>query len=193
MKNYSQSQEETFMTLPNVITFFRILQIPVYLMIFYSGNENRILLSGLVFMIAGISDVVDGYIARKFHLESKLGALMDPFADKLMSFTVLFTFTSVGLIPVWVLIPMLIKEFVMILGGGLLYLKHKRSVIPSNKFGKIATFSLYASILSIITKVSLILSLILLTITLGLNILAFINYLNIFKGIVDVKNEEIDK
>jgi len=142
------------MTLPNVITFFRILLIPIYLFIFYSGTENSILFSGLIFILAGISDVADGFIARRYNLESKLGALMDPFADKLMSFAVLFTFTSVGLIPVWVLIPMLIKEIVMILGGGLLYLKHKRSVIPSNKFGKVATFSLYASILSIITKIS---------------------------------------
>lgn len=181
------------MTLPNVITFFRILLIPIYLFIFYSGYENRVLLSGLIFILAGVSDVADGYIARRYNLESKLGALMDPFADKLMSFTVLFTFTSLGLIPVWVLIPMLIKEIVMILGGGLLYLKHKRSVIPSNKFGKIATFSLYASILSIITKMSLNISLLLLIVTLALNILAFVNYLKIFRRLVDAGKGEIDK
>jgi cardiolipin synthase len=181
------------MTLPNVITLFRILLIPIYLLIFYSGTENRILFSGLVFILAGISDVADGFIARRYNLESKLGALMDPFADKLMSFAVLFTFTSVGLIPVWVLIPMLIKEIVMILGGGLLYLKHKGSVIPSNNFGKVATFSLYASILSIITKVSFNVSLLLLTLTLALNILAFINYMKIFRRLVDDKKGEIDK
>lgn len=181
------------MTLPNAITFFRILLIPIYLFIFYSGTENRVLLSGFVFILAGVSDVADGYIARRYNLESKLGALMDPFADKLMSFTVLFTFTSVGLIPVWVLIPMLIKEMVMILGGGILYLKHKRSVIPSNKFGKVATFSLYASILSIITKVPLNISLFLLILTLALNILAFINYLKIFRRLVFVEKGEIDK
>lgn len=181
------------MTLPNVITFFRILLIPVYLLVFYSGTDNRILLAGLVFILAGVSDIADGYIARRYHLESKLGALMDPFADKLMSFTVLFTFTSIGLIPIWVLIPMLIKEIVMILGGSILYLKHKRSVIPSNKFGKIATFSLYASILSIITKVSINISLLLLILTLALNILAFINYLKIFRRLVDVEKSEIDK
>lgn len=181
------------MTLPNIITIFRIILIPVYLVVFFSGMEDRIVLSGIIFMIAGISDVADGYIARRFKLESKLGAVLDPFADKLMSFTVLATFTSVGLIPVWVLVPMLLKEAVMIAGGGILYLRHKEAVIPSNKFGKLATFLLYAAVLSIITKVSLLLSVALLSFTLILNIVAFFNYLSIFRSLVDADKQKIDK
>lgn len=176
--------KEILMTLPNIITIFRIALIPVYLTVFFSGLEDRVLLSGIIFMIAGISDVADGYIARKFNLQSKLGAVLDPFADKLMSFTVLATFTSVGLIPLWVLIPMLIKEAVMVIGGGLLYVRHEESVIPSNKFGKIATFSFYAAILSIIIKAPLYISILLLTVTVGLNLIAFANYLKIFRRLV---------
>ncbi len=181
------------MTLPNIITMFRIVLIPVYLAVFYSGNEGSVLMAGLIFMVAGISDVADGYIARRFNLMSKLGAVLDPFADKLMSFTVLITFTSVGLIPIWVLIPMLIKEIVMLMGGAVLYFKHDKSVIPSNKYGKIATFSLYAAIFTIIIRLNLYISIFLLTVTVLLNIIAFTNYLKVFKTIVYEGDEKVDK
>jgi len=181
------------MTLPNIITIFRIVLIPVFLIVFYSSSESRILYAGLIFILAGISDVLDGFIARKFDLTSKLGAVLDPFADKLMSFTVLVCFTSIGLIPFWILIPMLIKEGVMIAGAATLYLKHKKAVIPANKFGKIATFSLYAAVVSIIFKLPTMLSIVLLSITLGLNLVAFINYLTIFRKLLADEKLDIDK
>ncbi len=181
------------MTLPNIITIFRIILIPVFLAVFYSQMENRILYAGLIFVVAGVSDVLDGYIARRFNLTSKLGALLDPFADKLMSFTVLITFTSIGLIPIWILIPMLIKEVTMIAGASILYFRHKEAVIPANKYGKIATFSLYAAVLSIVFKVPMTLSFILLIITVVLNLIAFVNYLGIVRKLLADEKLNIDK
>ncbi|WP_409228130.1 CDP-diacylglycerol--glycerol-3-phosphate 3-phosphatidyltransferase [Gudongella sp. SC589] len=173
------------MTLPNLITVFRIILIPVYLVLFFSDIEDKVFILGMIFMIAGVSDVLDGYIARRFNLMSKLGAALDPFADKMMSFTVLVTFTMIGLIPVWILIPMLVKEIIMIGGGLILYIKHGRAVIPSNKYGKVATFSLYAAILSIVFNLSMTISIILLSITVTLNLIAFYNYLKIFRKLLD--------
>jgi cardiolipin synthase len=173
------------MTLPNLITVFRIILIPVYLVLFFSDIEDKVFILGMIFMIAGVSDVLDGYIARRFNLISKLGAALDPFADKMMSFTVLVTFTMIGLIPVWILIPMLVKEIIMIGGGLILYIKHGRAVIPSNKYGKVATFSLYAAILSIVFNLSMTISIILLSITVTLNLIAFYNYLKIFRKLLD--------
>lgn len=173
------------MTLPNLITVFRIILIPVYLVLFFSDIEDKVFILGMIFMIAGVSDVLDGYIARRFNLMSKLGAALDPFADKMMSFTVLVTFTMIGLIPVWILIPMLVKEIIMIGGGLILYIKHGRAVIPSNKYGKVATFSLYAAILSIVFNLSMTVSIILLSITVTLNLIAFYNYLKIFRKLLD--------
>jgi cardiolipin synthase len=173
------------MTLPNLITVFRIILIPVYLFLFFSDIEDKVFILGMIFMIAGVSDVLDGFIARRFNLMSKLGAALDPFADKMMSFTVLVTFTMIGLIPVWILIPMLLKEIIMIGGGLILYLKHGKAVIPSNKYGKIATFSLYAAILSIVLNLSVTISMLLLSITVTLNLIAFYNYLKIFRKLLD--------
>lgn len=181
------------MTLPNIITIFRIFLVPVYLYVFFGKTENSILLAGSIFMLAGISDVLDGYIARRYNLRSKIGAILDPFADKLMSFTVLVTFTIIGLIPLWIVIPMVLKELVMVIGAGLLYLKHGRLVIPSNKYGKIATFSLYAAIFTIVFNLNISVSMLLLALTLILNLVAFYNYLLIFNKLLKDKRNEVDK
>mgnify|MGYP000872838912 CR=1 FL=1 len=168
------------MNLPNLITIFRIILVPIFLILFHSDLENRVLYSGLVFLLAGASDVLDGYIARKYDLTSKLGAVLDPLADKMMSFAVLISFTISGFIPLWVLYILMLKEIVMIFGGLFLYLRKEKSVIPSNRNGKNATVSFYIAIVSIILRAPKVLSSTLLTITVVLNILAFIGYLRIY-------------
>ena len=170
------------MTLPNIITVFRLLLVPIYLLIYYSSLENRIFAAGSIFFLAGISDVLDGYIARKYNKSSKLGTVLDPFADKLMAFAVLISFYSDGLIPLWILLPIFIKEIVMILGGTKLLVKNENTVIPSNIYGKAATVFLYLSILLIIIKSPHTIVIISLIVTLVLNILAFYNYLKIYRS-----------
>lgn len=170
------------MNIPNIITIFRIFLVPVFLFVFHSNMENRILISGLIFLLAGFSDVLDGYIARKYDMGSKLGAALDPFADKLMSFAVLISFSIADLIPIWIIILILAKEAIMILGGFLLYFREDNIVIPSNISGKAATVGLYASILSIALGFPRNISTTLLIVTVVLNILAFINYFKIFLG-----------
>lgn len=186
-------QRGYIMTLPNIITIFRIFLVPVYLYVFFGQAENRVVFAGLVFMLAGISDILDGYIARRYNLTSKLGAILDPFADKLMSFTVLVTFTIIGLIPLWIVAPLVVKELVMVVGAGLLYLKHGKLVIPSNKYGKIATFLLYASIFTIVFNLNTSISVLLLALTLISSLVAFYNYLLIFNKLLKDKRNEVDK
>lgn len=176
------------MNIPNIITMFRIFLVPIFLMVFHSNMENRILLSGLIFLLAGISDILDGYIARRFNMGSKLGAALDPFADKLMSFAVLISFAIAELIPMWVIVLILLKEAIMILGGVFLYFREENIVIPSNLSGKAATVALYASILSIALNFPMDISATLLIITVVLNVLAFINYLKIFLGMKNANN-----
>ena len=181
------------MNLANMITIFRILLIPIYLAVFYSGWDNYILFSGLIFILAGISDVLDGYVARKYNMITDLGSVLDPVADKLMMFAILISFVSKGIIPTWILLALGIKEVVMILGGGILYLFKGKQVTPSNIFGKLATVSFYVATLSIVFKLPEVLSNSLFVLTVILNIIAFINYLIIYlkikdnnpKGIVD--------
>lgn len=182
------------MNIPNMLTILRILLIPVYLYFFYSNTENNILFAGLIFILAGISDVLDGYIARKYNMSTKLGIVLDPIADKLMTFTILISFTTRGIIPIWILIALGIKELMMILGGAALYLFEGKQVLPSNKYGKIATMSFYAATLSIVFRLPRTISQSLFFITVILNIIAFVNYFIIYiKMRNNIPNDIVDK
>ena len=172
------------MNIPNIISVFRLTLIPVFLKIFHSNIENNLLWSGLIFLIAGISDVVDGYIARKYNMTSKLGAVLDPLADKLMIFTVMASFAYGGLIPFWILILLTIKELLLIIGGSSLYLKKENIVIPWNTYGKLATLSFYVAVFSIVFDLSTKVSSTLFIVTVAMNIIAFLNY---FKIYVDIR------
>ncbi|MFS8540674.1 MAG: CDP-alcohol phosphatidyltransferase family protein [Tissierellales bacterium] len=167
------------MNIPNILTFIRIILVPVYLQIFYS--TKNIFYAGLVFALAGLTDALDGRIARKYNMTSKIGAALDPLADKLMTFAVLISFTSIDLIPHWVVLILGIKEVLMILGGLILYLFKEKRVLPSNKFGKSATVSFYVTISAIVIRIPFpqVIKL-LIIITVALNIIAFLNYLRIF-------------
>lgn len=182
--------KKSWINVPNALTILRILLVPIYLYIFYSGSENNVQLAGLIFILAGISDVLDGYIARKYDLGTKLGVILDPFADKLMTFTILITFATSGIIPMWILIALGIKEIVMILGGGILYLFKGRQVLPSDKFGKIATVSFYTATLSVVFGLSRFISIMLFVVTVAFNLIAFVNYLLIYIKMQDNTVEE---
>lgn len=173
------------MNLANMITIFRILLIPIYLAVFYSGSDNYILFSGLIFILAGISDVLDGYIARKYDMITDLGSVLDPVADKLMMFAILISFVSKGIIPHWILVALGFKECIMIIGGGILYLFKGKQVMPSNKYGKFATLSFYVATLSIVFKLPEMFSKSLFILTVVFNVVAFINYLIIYLKIRD--------
>ncbi|MGO1712087.1 MAG: CDP-alcohol phosphatidyltransferase family protein [Senegalia sp. (in: firmicutes)] len=128
------------MNIPNMISVFRILLVPIYLLVFFSNLENRFILAGLIFILAGISDVLDGNIARKYNLTTKLGALLDPVADKLMLFAVLISYTVEKIIPIWILLALGVKEIVLVIGASILYLFKGNQVLHSNKYGKVYTF-----------------------------------------------------
>ena len=168
------------MNIPNMLTVLRIILVPVYLYLFYTTGENHLIYAGTVFIFAGITDVLDGHIARKYGQSTKIGAALDPLADKLMTFAVLISFTSAKLIPSWILKILGLKEIIMVIGGFILYLFKGNQVLPSNKFGKVATVSFYMAILSVVFKVPYILARTLLIITVGLNLIAFVNYLMIY-------------
>lgn len=161
---------------PNMITALRFLLVPIYAIVFYSSIENSLIYSILIFALAGITDVIDGTIARKYDLITKLGTVLDPLADKLMQLAVLITFTTKGYIPLWAIVIIGIKEILMIIGGLILYYGESDAVIPSNRYGKLATVVFYLTIFAVAYKNESIMSLVLISITVVLTLIAFINY-----------------
>ncbi|MCY6485308.1 CDP-diacylglycerol--glycerol-3-phosphate 3-phosphatidyltransferase [Clostridium aestuarii] len=133
------------MNIPNILTLFRLFLIPVFILSFFSQSPQSLLNSTFIFLLAGITDVLDGFIARKYNLITKWGIVLDPLADKLMLVTVLSCLVVKNYIPIWILVVISIKEFLMISAGISLY--KKNIVIPANGYGKIATLVFYIAIL----------------------------------------------
>lgn len=133
------------MNVPNILTIFRMLLIPIVALSFYFGFP--IVYPIVIFLIAGLTDILDGYIARKYDLITKWGIVMDPLADKLMSMTMLCCLVLKNYIPFWVFFIVAVKELFMISSGVLLY--KRGTVIPSDRFGKISTLLFYISIFAL--------------------------------------------
>ena len=134
--------------IPNILTIIRLLLIPFILLYIFTGNY---ILAFIFFTLSGITDILDGYIARKFNLVSNFGKLMDPLADKLTQIATLSSLVITNIIPLWILIIVLSKEFIMIAGASFLY--GKDVVVYSKWYGKLATVLFYLAIVfSLLSK-----------------------------------------
>ena len=130
------------MTLASKITLIRVLLIPVVmvLMELSGGQQNGFLLAALiVFIIASISDFVDGQIARKYNQVTDFGKFLDPLADKLLVIAVMTEFCQWGLMPAWALMIVLTREFA-VTGLRLVAVGHG-TVIAAGWSGKVKTAS----------------------------------------------------
>ncbi len=133
---------------PNTLTIIRLLLIPFIILYIFTGNY---ILAFVFFTISGLTDIADGFIARKFNLISNLGKLLDPLADKLTQISTLTSLVITNIIPIWILIIVLLKEFIMIVGASFLY--GKDVVVYSKWYGKLATVLFYVAIvISLLTK-----------------------------------------
>ena len=130
----------------NILTFIRLLLVPLFPAAFFSSHPDGRFIALGIFVTAGFTDFLDGYIARRFNMISPLGIVLDPLADKLMLLTVLFTLWFSGMLPGWIFVLLLLKESFMIVAGTYLYFKKGRFTIPSNLFGKSATALLFLAI-----------------------------------------------
>lgn len=166
------------MNVANKLTLFRLFLIPVFVMLFFSGVPNSLLYSIYIFGLAGFTDILDGYIARKFNMITKLGTVLDPLADKLMLTTILTCLVIAGLAPLWVLIIITAKEIFMIIAGTMIYRNDLE--IPSNYFGKISTFLFYISIFTLTFDIKL--GGYLLNIAVFSAIIAFLNYFILYNN-----------
>ena len=128
---------------PNILTIIRFLLIPFIIFYIFSGNY---ILAFVFFTISGLTDIADGFIARKFNFVSNFGKLMDPLADKLTQIATLTSLVVVKIIPLWILIIVISKEFIMICGASFLY--GKDVVVYSKWYGKLATVLFYIAIVS---------------------------------------------
>ncbi len=158
------------MNIPNILTTIRFILVPVFAYFLY---ESQYILSVIILAVAGITDYLDGHIARKYNMITSWGKLADPLADKLMQLTALIILGIKNKIPFFVVIIVLLKEIIMVIGSVLL-LKQNKFVVSANWYGKVTTVILYFAVTLIILDIPFGNYLIMLAV--AATIFSFINY-----------------
>jgi len=126
------------LTVPNVLSALRLVGVPVFLWLLFTHQD---VWAFIVLALSGISDYLDGKIARRFHLVSRLGQLLDPIADRLYVLTTLIALTLRDIIPLWLLVVLVARDLFM--GVVMLLLKRVgQTGLPVHFVGKAATFNL---------------------------------------------------
>ena len=127
------------LNLPNQLTLLRIALVPVYLVLLWAFQDDRALciLPLLVFVLASLTDLLDGKIARKYHLVTNFGKFMDPIADKLLTHTAFIMLTAMGRLHVVACIIFVAREFVV--SGLRLVAVEQGRVIAAGMSGKVKT------------------------------------------------------
>ena len=127
--------------IPNALTIVRFILIPFIVYYILTGQY----IAGFVILtISGLTDTLDGFIARKFNFITNFGKLIDPLADKSTQIAVLASLTFKGIVPLWILLIVFIKEILMVSGASFLY--GKKLVVSSRWYGKLATVLFYVAI-----------------------------------------------
>ena len=135
--------------IPNILSVFRILLIPIFVYLFMYDGYKGMQYGGGVFLLAGITDVADGFLARRYSWTSDIGKLLDPLADKLMQIAAIICLYLRELIPAWLIMTIVAKELLMIAGATLI-LKRGKIYVHSNWYGKLGTTVFYAVVVIII-------------------------------------------
>jgi CDP-diacylglycerol---glycerol-3-phosphate 3-phosphatidyltransferase len=136
------------LTVPNLLTLFRILLVPVLVAALLSGIESGDLLAAIVFVIASFTDALDGWIARRNKDVTTFGKLMDPLADKLLVTSALVSLVSLDRLQAWVAMVIIAREFA-VTGLRQLAMEHGE-VIHASSWGKIKTAAQIAMVMCLI-------------------------------------------
>jgi len=136
--------------IPNILSILRLLMVPLFVLVYFGENRVTSLIgAAVIYSAAGITDIVDGYLARKNNWITDTGKFLDPLADKLMQAAAAFCLVIDKLLPIWVLVVFIIKELSMLIGG-LIILKKTNTMVVSIWVGKMATAVFYLAVMFLI-------------------------------------------
>jgi cardiolipin synthase (CMP-forming) len=131
--------------LPNTLTLFRFLFIPLYLFLYFSDIPGRVYWAFGVLLLAGLTDVIDGYLARRNHQVTQLGIMLDPLADKLMMLAVFLSLLISQRISLWAALAIFARDLGMIFGSAFFHFRGMKTV-PANFLGKLTTVLFYVAL-----------------------------------------------
>lgn len=169
------------MNLPNKLTILRVILIPFFLIALLLGRDDQTLriVADVIFIVASLTDMLDGKIARKYNLITNFGKFMDPLADKLLVCAALIALIDLGQIPSWIVIIIISREFVV--SGMRLVAASEGIVIAAGWWGKFKTTFQMLMIIVMVANLPFtwwyILGQILMWIALALTLISMIDYL----------------
>jgi CDP-diacylglycerol--glycerol-3-phosphate 3-phosphatidyltransferase len=125
------------MNLANKLTLSRIFMIPIFVFFLLKGTETSMMIAGIIFIIASLTDLLDGHIARSRNLITKFGKFMDPLADKLLVMSAFIVLVELNIVPSWIVILILAREFIVSIFRAIA--ASEGIVIAAGKLGKYKT------------------------------------------------------
>ncbi len=130
---------QQILTLPNLLSFVRLSLVPVFLVLLLTGQD---IVALIVLVVSGLTDYLDGYLARRLGQVSRLGQLLDPAADRLFIFATLLGLAARDVVPWWLVIAIVGRDL-MLLVLGVVLANHGYGPLPVHNLGKVATFCLF--------------------------------------------------
>ena len=170
-------------TVPNLMTLFRILLIP-FVILSYVGFHNTVL-TIILLAVSALTDVMDGIIARKFHMISDLGKALDPLADKLTQVSVVLCLAFEHPL-MWILLALCVIRETFMLIFGYLTMKRANRVFSARWYGKLSTVMLYGTSLALLVFKKIIphwLTVVLIVLCMVCVVLAMVLYARFFTGV----------
>ena len=152
------------MSFANKITIFRILSVPFFIttLVYYTPQKDYLRFIALsIFILAIISDVIDGYIARTRNQKTQAGAILDPIADKILLITAFIFLYRISnqyfdiKLPLLIVLIVIFRDAILLLGGGIIILTNQETKIGPTWWGKISTFLQMMTILSLLLKLNI--------------------------------------
>ena len=140
------------LTIPNLISCIRLCLVPVFVILLFQGQN---IAATIIFAIAAGSDWIDGQIARHTNTVTKLGQILDPAVDRILMAAGAISLTVLGCLPLWIVLVVLIRDFVLLVGGFHLLTRYKFR-IPVIFFGKAATVFLLFGFFLLLLEIPLV-------------------------------------
>lgn len=133
----------------NILSFSRLVLLIPLIFFLISPNENYYLFSSIIIIFMWISDLLDGYFARKRKEVSELGKIIDPLADKITVISITIILLFQGIVPLWFFIVIVLRDLIILSGG--LFIKQKYGIVlQSNWVGKLTVFTIGFTLLNMI-------------------------------------------
>lgn len=136
------------MMVPNILTVFRLVLIPVYWYVFFSQASHSMQQALCVLVLAGLTDIVDGYLARRYQWVTDVGTMLDPLADKLMMLAVVLSFVIDHRVSWYAAGVFMVRDVGMILSS-VFFVSRGKKTVPATAWGKVTTVAYYVALVAL--------------------------------------------